>query len=135
MTPAETAALLGVFGTVCGALGTAIGAAIKGRAEAAKAKAEGEATEAAAAHDADKTISPALLERIRVLEARCDACDERDKANRVLLVQAGHDLEAVRDELRETKREGDGLRAELRDARSEIAWLREHSWASPAGPD
>lgn len=126
---------MGVVGAACGAIGTAAGAWLKGRAEAAKAKAEGEATEAAAAHDADKTISPALLERIRVLEARCDACDERDKANRVLLVQAGHDLEAVRDELRETKREGDGLRAELRAARAELAWLRENSWASPAGAD
>lgn len=135
MTGAETGALLGVVGAACGALGTAAGAWLKGRAEAAKAKAEGEATEAAAAHDADKTISPALLERIRVLEARCDACDERDKANRVLLVQAGHDLEAVRDELRETKREGDGLRDELRAARAELAWLRENSWASPAGAD
>lgn len=134
MTGAETGALLGVVGAACSALGGAAGAWFKGRAEAAKARAEGEATEAVAAHDADKTISPALLERIRVLEARCDACDERDKANRVLLVQAGHDLEAVRDELRETKREGDGLRAELRAARAELAWLREH-FASPAGSD
>lgn len=135
MTPADLVPLVGTVGAVCGGLGGAIGAWLKGRAQAATAKVVAEAREAVAAHDADRTISPALLERIRVLEARCDACDERDTANRVLLTQAGHDLDEVREALRETKAEADGLRNELRATKRELARLREESYAQPAGAD
>lgn len=131
--------LLAGFGTACGAIGTAVGKWLAGRSKERTVSAAGasrvavseqETARAELAHDT--AISPALLKRIEALEAQRDDCHEALTGMRAIVGQAGHDLEQVRDEVREANARAE--RAEERCAVLEDQLLRWHG-ALPAGSD
>lgn len=131
--------LLGAVGTACGAVGGVVGAWVRGRAKATVAVAVSHSREVVAVEEtgrheiADRADhNAALMRRLAALEERSDRCHEDNAEMRVLLVQAGHDLEQVRDEVREANARAE--RAEERCAVLEDQLLRWHG-ALPAGSD